>query len=182
MARIQEGSVIGKFQLPLLSNQGSKLGQTLCLGSKADAAPNEPKEVLVRATRTGEKGGWAPVRDIEELRTLLRSSHSEQGRDQLGVWTDSKRLWVFPGDGRIQNSEVKTLSDQTNVQWGTQLITTEAGRSPGWKHEYIYAGPDMGALRVNVDEAGRSNLEAPLLCTDLFAPGDWRDPIDLIES
>lgn len=80
----------------------------------------EPDLVLFKQ-QPNQEWAWEPVRSVEELQAFMAQASVEEKSNHLGTWTDSPRLWVFPGDGVIQGREVTPMKER----WGDLLLSKE---------------------------------------------------------
>ena len=71
-------------------------------------SPSEPELVLYKQ-QPDQQWAWQPVADVQELQNFMSTASTEEKQKHLGTWSDSKTLWVFPGDGNIQSKEVTPM-------------------------------------------------------------------------
>ena len=93
---------------------------TLHLDENRDLKVNDAEpELVLYKQQPNQKWEWEPVRDMQELQNFMAQASTEEKQHHLGTWKDSKRFWIFPGDGCIQNSEVTTMGDR----WKQDLLS-----------------------------------------------------------
>jgi hypothetical protein len=79
----------------------------------------DESELVLYKQQPDQKWCWEPVRDMAELQNFMSQASTEEKQNHLGTWKDSKRFWVFPGDGIIQTKEVTTMKSR----WQEQVLS-----------------------------------------------------------
>lgn len=94
----------------------------LDLNRDLEAGPQEPELVLYKQ-QPDQSWAWEPLRTMNELQTFMTTASTEEREKHLGTWTDSKRYFVCPGDGVIQDNEVTPMGKR----WKECFLSKEEG-------------------------------------------------------
>ena len=140
---------------------------------------SEPELVLYKQ-QSDQNWAWEPVTDIQELQKFMNQATPEEKQTHLGTWKDSKRLFVLPGDGLIQDSEVTTMG----TRWKKDHLSKaeveydrDRGHDSSWFDYYSNVAPE----KVNVKEKPLTTgnvwaLEEPRRYSEIEAERvtDWK--------
>lgn len=151
------------YILPITKRDKSK---ALKLDESRDLQSTDPKpELVLYKQQPDQEWAWEPVRDIQELNNFMATASVEEKQKHLGTWSDSKRFWIFPGDGVIQDSEVTPMDSR----WQETVLSkaeTEYDRDRGYEcAHYAYFSnvvPEKVALKEQSLATGKVwTLEEP---------------------
>lgn len=94
----------------LLPSKNKCEATSLVLDTNRDlrAGANEPELVLYKQ-QENQDWAWEKVADIQELQNFMKTASTEEKQNHLGTWKDSKRLWIFPGNGSVESHEVTPM-------------------------------------------------------------------------
>lgn len=124
----------------------------LKLDRDCDGQVPQDAPALVRRV---DEGGWAPIKSVQELATLLESTPAAQRGEQLGLWRDARNWFVLPADGKVQDHEVISLAGQkpSAEQWtlrGGMPKTPHADEV--WAAENFHSVAEENHREYNVPE------------------------------
>lgn len=102
------------------------------------------------AHRPNAESEWQPIRSVAQFQEIVKSTPADQLGQNLGVWTDKKKFWIFGSrDGVPQNREVQTFADRWQ---GMQHTITRPLVDKGFRTENR-ADADVITARVGLDAA-----------------------------
>lgn len=165
------------YILPVTKKDKSKV---LVLDENRDMrASKDESELVLYKQQPDQSWAWEPVRDVQELKNFMAQSSSEEKQHHLGTWKDSKRFWIFPGDGVIQKSEVTTMGKR----WQEQVLSKaeveydrEKGHDRAWFDYYSNVVPEKVAVKEKPLATGKVwALEEPrkYVETEVERVTDW---------
>lgn len=124
---------------------------TLHLDENRDMqASKDESELVLYKQQPDQSWAWEPVRDIQELQNFMTQATVEEKQHHLGTWQDSKRLWIFPGDGLVQESEVTTMGRRWNEKTLSKSdveYDRRHGHDCAWYDYYSNVVPDKVAVK-----------------------------------
>ena len=125
----------------------------------------DESELVLYKQQPDQSWDWEPVRDVQELQNFMAQSSPEEKQHHLGTWKDSKRLWILPGDGIIQDSEVTTMGQrwsEPHLSKAEVEYDREHGHDNAWFDYYSNVVPEKVAVKEKSLATGKVwTLEEP---------------------
>lgn len=137
------------YLLPVTHKDNST---TLKLDENRDLrAGSDEKDLVLYRQKENGNWQWEPVKNTAELQAFMSQASTEEKQNHLGLWKDSKRFFVFPGDGKIQDKEVTSMGQR----WSEMTLSdhkTEYNHDKGYTSAWMDYYSNVVPEKVNISE------------------------------